>query len=65
MVRGKIEYRRVAVIKPVRNKIWDNRFNAMLENDSDGDQSGTLFRIDGDKTKAANVLPGMVIRQID
>lgn len=66
MVRGKIEYRRVAVIKPVRNKIWDNRFNALLENDADGDQSGTLFRIDAaDKAKAGSILPGMVIRQID
>ena len=43
-----------------------NRFNALLENDSDGDQSGTLFRIDAaDKAKAGSILPGMVIRQID
>ena len=66
MVRGRIEYHRVAVIRPVKNRIWDNRFNALLENDQDGDQSGTLFRIDpSDKAKAGNILPGMVIRQID
>ena len=65
MVKGRIEYRRVAVIRPVKNKIWDNRFNALMENDSDGDLSGTLFRIDpNDKAKADNIVPGMLIRQI-
>ena len=63
LVKGKIEYRRVAVIRPVKNRIWDNRFNAMIETDSDGDQAGTLFRFDsGDRNK---ILPGMLIRQID
>jgi hypothetical protein len=36
-----------------------------MENDSDGDLSGTLFRIDpNDKAKADNIVPGMLIRQI-
>lgn len=65
MVKGKIEYRRVAVLKPVKNRIWDNRFNALIENDKDGETEGTLFRIDGDKTKANDIVPGMLIRQIN
>lgn len=65
MVKGKIEYRRVAVLKPVKNRIWDNRFNALIENEKDGETEGTLFRIDGDKTKANDIVPGMLIRQIN
>lgn len=65
LVKGRIEYRRVAILKPVKNHIWDNRFNALLENDSDGETEGTLFRIDGDKTRANNIVPGMLIRQIN
>ena len=65
LVKGRIEYRRVAILKPVKNHIWDNRFNALLENDSDGETEGTLFRIDGDKTRANSIVPGMLIRQIN
>ena len=51
----------MAVIQPVKNQIWDNRFNALIESDSD-DTAGTLFKAaEADKAK---ILPGMVIRQI-
>ena len=61
-VKGRIEYNRVAVLKPVRNHIWDNRFNALLENDSDGELQGTLFKLE---SGSHEILPGMLIRQIN
>jgi len=62
MTKNGLEVNRVAVIQPVRNQIWDNRFNALIENDEDGNPAGTLFKAaEGDKAK---ILPGMVIRQI-
>jgi len=64
IVKGHIEYRRVALIKPVKNHIWDNRFNALIENDSDGETRGTLFKMDS-KTNPAEIVPGMLIRQIN
>lgn len=62
--KGRIEYHRVAVLKPVRNHIWDNRFNALIENDSDGELQGTLFKVDT-KSAGHDILPGMLIRQIN
>lgn len=64
VVKGKLEYRRVAVLKPVRNHIWDNRFNALIENDKDGDTQGTLFKLDT-KNTGASIYPGMLIRQMN
>jgi hypothetical protein len=61
--KGRIKYNRVAVLKPVKNQIWDNRFNALIENDEDGNTAGTLFKIK-DKTDASKVYIGMLIRQI-
>ena len=62
MVRGRLEYHPVAKLVPVKNHIWDNRFNALLENDSDGEIEGTLFKLDSGI--ATDILPGMLIRQI-
>ena len=64
VVKGKLEYRRVAVIKPVKNHIWDNRFNALIENDQDGETQGTLFKLDT-KNAGAAIYSGMLIRQIN
>lgn len=61
--KGRLKYDRVAVLKPVKNKIWDNRFNAIIENDEDSDNAGTLFKFT-DKTNASKVSVGMLIRQI-
>ena len=57
-----LEVNKVAVIQPVRNQIWDNRFNALIESDSDDNTAGTLFK--GAEADKAKILPGMVIRQI-
>ena len=61
--KGRLRYDRVAVLKPVKNQIWDNRFNDIIENDEDGDNAGTLFKIT-DKTNATKVMVCMLIRQI-
>ena len=58
--KGKVNYNRVATIKPVNNQIWDNRFNALLENNVDGTE-GTLFTLVGTATK--QIQPGMLIRE--
>ena len=58
--KGKVTYNRVATIKPVNNQIWDNRFNALLENNVDGIE-GTLFTLVGSATKP--IQPGMLIRE--
>ena len=50
----------MATIKPVNNQIWDNRFNALLENNVDGTE-GTLFTLVGTATK--QIQPGMLIRE--
>lgn len=64
--KGRLEYHRVAIIRPVKNRIWDNRFNALKESKSDNGLVGTLFKIDPvDKAKAGNIQPGMLIRQIN
>lgn len=64
IVKGHIEYRRIALLRPVKNHIWDNRFNALIENDSDGEIRGTLFKLDS-KSNPAEIVPGMLIRQIN
>lgn len=60
--KGRIIYNRVATIKPVNNHIWDNRFNALLENDEDVLVEGTLFKLVGGASK--DITPGMIIREI-
>lgn len=64
VVKGRLEYRRVAVLKPVRNQIWDNRFNALIEQEKGGELQGTLFKLDS-KSVGASIYPGMLIRQIN
>ncbi len=62
LVKGQLTYRPVAKLVPVKNRIWDNRFNALIENTSDGEIRGTLFKLDSGI--ATDILPGMLIRQI-
>ena len=57
--KGRVRYNRVATIKPVTNQIWDNRFNALLENDVDGTE-GTLFTV---VSSVKQIQPGMLIRE--
>lgn len=57
---GRIKYKRVATIKPVDKKIWDNRFMASEEGAYGADFGYTTF----EKTGGGDVYPGLLVRQI-
>ncbi len=58
--KGHIEYRRVGVIRPIKNKIWDNRYWASEENTKESALGATYFQ----KISGGNFYPGMLIREI-
>ena len=58
---GKIEYKRVGVVKPIASKIWDNRFMAEEENAYGATFGATTFK----KESGGDILPGHLLRQID
>lgn len=53
----KTTYRYVATVKPVKNSIWDNRYNAVIEQDAGSDLTYTTFR----KVAGGEILPGMLL----
>ncbi len=57
---GKIQYKRVGVIKPKKNMIWDNRFMAEFEESTNTTQDFTEFEI----ISGGNFNPGMLIREL-
>lgn len=59
--QGRTVYKRIAVVKPVENKIWDNRFMAMEEQAYGADFGATAFK----KESGGEILPGHLLRQID
>ena len=61
--KGKVTYTQVAKIKPVPNQIWDNRFDALLENDFDVAVEGTLFKVVTNGS-GKQIVPGMLIREL-
>lgn len=50
-------YKHVANLKPVKGKIWDNRYMAADEKEVGADLTYTLFK----KTAGGEILPGMLI----
>lgn len=54
---NRTSYKYVASLKPVRGKIWDNRYNAVTEGDPGAELTATLFK----KTGGGEILPGMLI----
>jgi hypothetical protein len=58
--KGKQVYKRVGIIKPIKNKIWDNRFMATEEGSKDASLNATEFQ----KISGGDFLPGMLIREI-
>lgn len=58
---GKTEYRRVGIVKPVGNMIWDNRFMAVEEGATGANLGVTTFK----KVSGGEFYPGMLIRAID
>lgn len=57
---GTRQYKRVGIIKPVKNLIWDNRFMA----EEEGAATATLGYTTFIKESGSNFLPGMLIREI-
>ena len=59
---GKIHYRRVGVVKPIKGKIWDNRYMAEYEKENKGNsRTATEFKV----VSGRGFLPGMLLRQIN
>jgi len=57
---GRTSYRRVGTIKPVRGKIWDNRYLATEEGFAGADLGATEFA----KISGGDFYPGMLIREM-
>lgn len=57
---NKITYKRMGVIKPIPNLIWDNRYMAVEEGAYGADFRHTTFK----KVSGNNFYPGMLIREI-
>lgn len=53
----KTTYKHIADLKPVKDQIWDNRYNAVIEDAKDANLNATLFK----KTGGGEILPGMLI----
>lgn len=57
---GRTEYKRVGVIKPIEDRIWDNRFMAAEERAEGANLGFTTFK----KVSGGKFYPGMLIREI-
>lgn len=57
---GTMKYKRVGVIKPVEDKIWDNRYMAFEDGAVNSDLKGTYFKV----TSGHDLYPGLLIREI-
>ncbi len=57
---GRTHYNKVGVVKPVRGKIWDNRFMAAEDHEDGSDLTYTTF----EKVSGGTLYPGMLIREI-
>lgn len=54
---GRTKYRYVATLVPQKGKVWDNRYNAALEQEAGSDLPYTTFV----KKSGGEILPGMLI----
>jgi hypothetical protein len=59
---GFTKYKRVGVIKPIKNKIWDNRYLAEYEEENLGSE---LTATEFEKISGDDFYPGMLIREIN
>lgn len=57
---GKTTYRRVGIVQPVSNMIWDNRFMASEEGALGAELGQTTFK----KVSGGDFYPGMLLREI-
>lgn len=60
MKDGKTTYKRVGVVQPISNLIWDNRFMASEEGAVGADLGQTTFK----KISGGDFYPGMLLREI-
>lgn len=58
---GKRTYKRVGVVKPRKDRIWDNRYMAMEEGAQNASIGATTF----EKVSGGTFYPGMLIREIN
>ena len=58
---GVREYKRVGIIKPAKNMIWDNRYLADEEGTIEASLGHTTFK----KVSGGDFYPGMLIREIE
>ncbi len=58
---GKTIYSRKGIIKPIKDKIWDNRYMAEFEEGYNSSIEGTSFEI----VSGGGFYPGMLIREIN
>lgn len=54
---GKTRYKYIATVKPKKGEIWDNRYNAVLEEEDGATLPYTTFV----KTAGGEILPGMLL----
>lgn len=59
---GLTKYKRVGVIKPIKNKIWDNRYLAEFEEEN---QNIDLTATEFEKISGGDFYQGMLIREIN
>ncbi len=58
---GRIRYKRVGIVKPVKGKIWDNRFMAEFEEENEGStRTETEFEV----VSGSGFYPGMLLREM-
>ena len=57
---GKRTYKRVGVITPEKDQIWDNRYMAFEDGAPNSELNGTTFKI----TNGKKLYPGLLIREI-
>ena len=60
VVNNKTSYKRIAIIKPMRGMIWDNRYMATEEGATGSTLNYTTFT----KVSGGEILPGMLIREL-
>jgi hypothetical protein len=58
---GKTHYKRVGIVKPLKNLIWDNRFMADKEEAKSSNLKYTAFK----KIQGRTLEPGLLLRQIN
>lgn len=58
--KGHVEYKRKGTIKPVKGKIWDNRFMAKEEGAENSDLGFTTFT----KVSGGDFYPGLLVREL-